>query len=169
MFVTNKKNMQAFPQLVCCGGSPYQCQNFQNVAQCPSGLSPQFCCTPGGSIVPATVTQDQFGNVYTVCPNYGSVPYSSYDPSACQQAPLYSCCNNNYCYQSKDSGCSYWGTTNSPSVGGMYVPDCSQCGPTVSCCWPGDAICQVNDAKTGCPDPMSSVVSDCSQCQDTGF
>lgn len=157
--------MSMFPNLVCCGGQPYACQNYTNVATCPSGMDPQFCCTPTGTLAPASVSQDQYGNPITVCPNYGSVPYSSYDPSVCQQYPVYSCCNNNYCYQSKDPNCNYYGTANAPTIGGMWVQDCSQCGPTVSCCWPGQSICQINDAKTGCPDPQSSVVSDCSQCQ----
>lgn len=160
--------MSLYSNLVCCGGQPYVCQNYTNVSTCPSGYDPQFCCNSDGSLSSASISVDQYGNPITVCPNYGTVPYNTYDASVCQQYPVYSCCNNNYCYQSKDPNCNYYGTADAPTIGGMVVSDCSQCGPTVSCCWPGQ-ICQINDAATGCPDPASSVVSDCSKCPTGGF
>lgn len=157
-----------FPSLTCCGGSPNVCQSYPNTAKCPRGSEPQFCCTSTGQITPASVTLDANGNTVSVCTNYGDVPYNSYDPNVCKKAPVYSCCNNNYCYQSKDDNCDYWGTVNSPSIGGMYVSDCSQCGPTVSCCFPGQ-FCQINSKDTGCPARESYKVSDCNQCPTDDF
>ena len=156
-------NYPTFPNLVCCGGDPYACQNFQNVSLCPENMDPQFCCTATGQIVPASVSMDQYGDDITVCPNYGTVPYNSYDPGVCQQSPVYNCCNNGNCYQSKDPDCNYYGTAD-VTIGGAYVSDCSQCsaGSFVGCCFPGQ-MCQLNPKATGCPREAVQM-ADCSSC-----
>ena len=154
--------MSSFPKLTCCGGNPYSCQHFYNAKACPTGLVPQFCCNINGNIVPALINQDDSGNITPGCSFPGDVPYTSYDASACMKSPVFNCCDEGDCYQSKSSSCQYFGN-GIAAPGGNVVSNCSLCTPAANatCCFPGQ-FCQ--QAQGQSCDQGSYQVPDCSFC-----